>query len=297
MTNNYITQLAKQAAVAALPLKEEKERRGLSDLERNLLAAPIGASAGVLGSYALNRAAMPIALRRGPTFTREELDSFLGASDIKHPVLLNSLTGVPNSIIPWNKIRPREQGSISDSVRRFLQEKGKDPTWDQAHLKKLRTWLEADRKSLLQLDKPFSRATAAHEAGHLRQRDLRGINDVTEALYHSTSPLKWGVPASFLTAAMPNRTAARIAALGTTAAMAPRLVHELMGSHQGGKLLAKHLGGSLWDKTKNYASAYKGVPTYAALALAPLLTYWAASSLGRWKDEDEDKPQKDRNRL
>jgi hypothetical protein len=304
MPSSAVSSLGKQAAYASNVLARKKdEEGGISDAERHLLAAPIGFSAGMLGSYGLNTASMGLARSKGRTFSPEQLESFLESADVQHPYLRMHDPASGNFVAPFKRQTPETRDFLERMVEWKIKKlSGQGPVAQGIladDVDSLKEWLETKKKkSLYQLDKRSPQSSvAAHEAGHLLQRDVGGINDLTGSLYHKVDPLKWGLPAAALTAALPNRTAARVAALGSTAAMSPMVIHELLGSHHGGKALAKHMGGSWWDKTKNYLSTYKGVPTYASLALAPLLAYWAASSLGRWKDKDEDKPKEERNRL
>lgn len=313
MDSSYIAQLAKRAAYTLPPSlyrqsdkEEEREEPGTAERvlqfgKRNLLAAPIGFSGGMLGAMGLGTAAMPLATHRGKTFSPEGLHSFLQTADIKHPFLYNAFSGGGSYISSWSsqpqKQKVRVTKALNDLLASYPRDGGERGEYAERISRIKRFLAEKGKKSFYQLDQPPGRATAAHEAGHLKQRDVGGINTLTDYLYQPLHMKRVALPASALVAALPSRRLARIAAIAGTAAMTPTLLHEIVGSHYGGKMLAKHLGGSWMDKAKHYGSTYKGVPTYAAAAAAPLLTYWIASALGRWKDEKKKEKRNERERL
>jgi hypothetical protein len=120
----------------------------------------------------------------------------------------------------------------------------------------------------------------AHELGHVKSQEVNpGVTGFTTRFYNPLAgPL--GAMAAPLA---PTRNLARAVAAMSVGASLPMLANEVMASHYGGKLLARQSGHNL-----DYLKAYGGVPSYAAVAAAPLVSYLIASKLGRWDKKRED---------
>lgn len=134
-----------------------------------------------------------------------------------------------------------------------------------------------------------SRGVLAHELGHAavdeRLRNVGGLDlRSPNSLLNLLGKMGPGVGILGAGLAKDDDTARRFA-VGGTLASAPLLANELAASHIGGRALAGTHGGRLGRRAGNYFSAYRGIPTYAANAAAPMATYGLRRLLRRTKKD------------
>ena len=116
----------------------------------------------------------------------------------------------------------------------------------------------------------------AHELGHAQDKVIKALGHNYVGLMHVLG--QYGPAAGVLGAvSMPDEQSSKqIAAMGT-AATAPMLAHELYASARGAKLLRQSVKKV---PMKAVLRAFQGLPTYGAVAAAPLTAYAIRKHMG-----------------
>jgi hypothetical protein len=130
-----------------------------------------------------------------------------------------------------------------------------------------------------------SGATGAHELGHVRVQDWlkRRGGPALERMSRNLAAVgpQIGLGAASVAALLPDKYALPLT-IASTLAMAPTMISELAASHYGGKGLSQLHGGGIFRRLRNYLAPYRGVPTYAAAAALPALTYGLRPLYRHW---------------